>query len=126
MSLPTTGPAFSFISSVQLIPILLYSFSKPFSIMTSLVKAVSTVTALAASLANAQATVNNQFRITGNSGVSAQQMFLATPEKVIVVDKTQGNGNDLEINGHPVWGTEYDITTDEYRPMEIVSNSQSL
>jgi len=91
--------------------------------MTSLVKAVSTVTALAASLANAQATVNNQFRITGNSGVSAQQMFLATPEKVIVVDKTQGNGNDLEINGHPVWGTEYDITTDEYRPMEIVSNT---
>lgn len=75
------------------------------------------------SAAQRRGATNDRFEVTGNSGVSAQQMFLSTPEKVIVIDKTEGNGNNLNIDGHPAWGTEYDVTSDEYRPLSIRSNT---
>lgn len=50
-------------------------------------------------------------------------MFLAQTGKLYVVDKTEGNGNDLNINGHPAWATEYDVDTNTYRAMCVSSPS---
>lgn len=41
--------------------------------------------------------------------------------KVYVVDKTENN--PVRINGHPAWATEYDLATNTYRTMDIVTNS---
>ncbi|KAJ6451816.1 hypothetical protein C8R47DRAFT_1229673 [Mycena vitilis] len=40
------------------------------------------------------------FEIIGNSLVSAQQLFLGTPDKVFVLDKVENNA--ASINGHPL------------------------
>ncbi|CUA72303.1 hypothetical protein RSOLAG22IIIB_00968 [Rhizoctonia solani] len=62
------------------------------------------------------------FEITGESGVSAQQLFLH-PEngKVYIIDKVENN--PVQVNGHPAWATEYDPETDKYRAMDIVTNT---
>ncbi|KAI0930066.1 hypothetical protein AcV5_006867 [Taiwanofungus camphoratus] len=62
-----------------------------------------------------------QFEIVGDSIVSAQQMFLGTLDKVYVVDKTERN--PTQINGHPAWGSEYSVSTDNGRPMDVITNS---
>lgn len=41
--------------------------------------------------------------------------------KVYIVDKTERN--PASVNGHPAWATEYDIETNTYRTMDIVTNS---
>jgi hypothetical protein len=64
---------------------------------------------------------DNTFEIVGNSGVSAQMLFLGQSNKVYVVDKTENN--PIRINGHPAWATEYDLSTNTFRPMDIVTNS---
>lgn len=70
------------------------------------------------------------------------QLFLSTPTKVVIIDKTEGNGNNLNIGGQcvssrprsecelvlktgnsPAWATEYDITTNKYRAMDVTTNS---
>ena len=43
------------------------------------------------------------WEIIGDTGVSAQQLFLGTENKVYVIDKTQNNV--AQINGHPAWAT---------------------
>lgn len=64
---------------------------------------------------------DNTFEIVGNSGVSAQQLFLGKQNKVYIVDKTENN--PVSVNGHPAWATEYDIDTNEFRVMDIRTNS---
>ncbi|KZT61288.1 copper radical oxidase [Calocera cornea HHB12733] len=64
----------------------------------------------------------NQFEIVGNSGVSAQQMFLGTLNKVYILDKTENNPN-LQVDGFPAWGSEYDLETDTVRGMFVLSNT---
>ncbi|GAA5881330.1 hypothetical protein JCM8547_006048 [Rhodosporidiobolus lusitaniae] len=65
------------------------------------------------------------FEIVGHTGVSAQQMFLATENTVQIVDKVQGN--ELMIgsgnNSHSAWAAEYDLTTNTVRAMDIITNS---
>ncbi|KIJ68126.1 copper radical oxidase [Hydnomerulius pinastri MD-312] len=63
----------------------------------------------------------NGFQIVGNSFASAQQVFLGTPDKVYIVDKTEDNPQ--QINGHPVWASEWSATTGQTRPMDVVTNS---
>ncbi|KAG8779033.1 hypothetical protein FRC12_024682, partial [Ceratobasidium sp. 428] len=41
----------------------------------------------------------NTFEIVGDSGVSAQQLFLGMPNQLFVVDKTENN--PIEVAGHP-------------------------
>ncbi|KAG8896391.1 hypothetical protein FRB99_008918 [Tulasnella sp. 403] len=62
-----------------------------------------------------------QFKLVGDAGVSAQQIFLGAPNKVYVIDKTENN--PVQVNGHPAWASEYNTDTDQYRPMDVVSNS---
>ncbi|KAG9104941.1 hypothetical protein FRC06_005008 [Ceratobasidium sp. 370] len=61
------------------------------------------------------------FEIVGESGVSAQQLFLGSNNKVYIIDKVENN--PVAVNGHPAWATEYDIETDTYRAMDIVTNT---
>ncbi|SPO24968.1 Glyoxaloxidase 2 [Ustilago trichophora] len=60
-------------------------------------------------------------QVVGNSGVSAQMMFLGTEQKVYILDKTENN--PVRVNGHPAWAVEYDINSNQYRPMEVRSNT---
>ncbi|GAA6021883.1 hypothetical protein JCM10207_004532 [Rhodosporidiobolus poonsookiae] len=80
--------------------------------------------ALAATLARA-APADNTIEVVGDSGVSAQQLFLGQSNKVYIVDKTEAN--PISVTGatgtHPAWATEYDTETNEFRPMDIVTNS---
>lgn len=61
------------------------------------------------------------FEIIGESLVSAQQLFLGTEDKVMFVDKVEGN--PTQINGHPAWASEWTLSGDTQRPMEAVTNS---
>lgn len=59
--------------------------------------------------------------VVGNSGVSAQMMFLGTEQKVYILDKTENN--PVHVNGHPAWAVEYDISSNKFRTMEVRSNT---
>ncbi|KDQ20478.1 hypothetical protein BOTBODRAFT_169228 [Botryobasidium botryosum FD-172 SS1] len=65
--------------------------------------------------------VPGTFEIVGESGVSGQQIFLGTNNKVYVVDKTEAN--PLQVAGHAAWATEYDLTTNAVRAMDVLSNT---
>ncbi|KAM5534563.1 hypothetical protein V8D89_011767 [Ganoderma adspersum] len=62
-----------------------------------------------------------QFKIVGDSIVSAQQLFLGTTDKVYIVDKVENN--PTQINGHPAWAAEYSISKNSGRAMDVVTNS---
>ncbi|KAI1795615.1 copper radical oxidase [Ganoderma leucocontextum] len=62
-----------------------------------------------------------QFKIVGDSIVSAQQLFLGTTDKVYIVDKVENN--PAKINGHPAWASEYSISKNSGRAMDVVTNS---
>ncbi|PIL35941.1 hypothetical protein GSI_01601 [Ganoderma sinense ZZ0214-1] len=62
-----------------------------------------------------------QFKIVGDSIVSAQQLFLGTTDKVYIVDKVENN--PTKINGHPAWAAEYSISKNSGRAMDVVTNS---
>ncbi|CAG8632495.1 3209_t:CDS:2, partial [Acaulospora colombiana] len=61
------------------------------------------------------------FEIVGDSGVSAQQMFLGTENLVYILDKVEDN--PMKINNHAAWGTVYDIDANTATPMEVVTNT---
>jgi len=63
----------------------------------------------------------NQFEIVGDSVVSAQQLFLGTPDKVYIVDKVENN--KAQVNGHPAWAAEYSVSSNVGRPMDAITNS---
>ncbi|CAE6420205.1 hypothetical protein ACGC1H_004865 [Rhizoctonia solani] len=63
------------------------------------------------------------FEIVGNSGVSAQQLFLGQSNRVYIVDKTENNPPKVGNPSHPAWATEYDVDTNQFRAMDVVTNS---
>ncbi|KAI6046123.1 glyoxal oxidase [Pisolithus marmoratus] len=63
----------------------------------------------------------NNFEVVGNSYASAQQVFLGTLDKVYIVDKTEDN--PWQINGHPVWASEWSISSRKTRVMDAITNS---
>ncbi|KZP00880.1 copper radical oxidase [Calocera viscosa TUFC12733] len=65
--------------------------------------------------------VPGTFEIVGNSGASAQQMFLGTSNKIYILDKTEAN--PLQVGGYPAWGTEIDVSTNDVRAMLVKSNT---
>ncbi|KAF8745815.1 hypothetical protein RHS02_01110, partial [Rhizoctonia solani] len=64
---------------------------------------------------------SNTFEVVGDSGVSAQQLFLGMPNQVFVIDKTERN--PMQVAGHPAWATLYDTDTNQARAMDIITNS---
>ena len=102
------------------------------------------LTLASVTLSPVSAQLADTFKYVGTSGASAQQMFLGRPGKVYIVDKTgqyrpltldilvqsyltsltiYAENNNITINGHPGWATEYDLATNEFRVMEVYSNS---
>ncbi|KAH6880986.1 copper radical oxidase [Coprinopsis sp. MPI-PUGE-AT-0042] len=65
--------------------------------------------------------VPGTFEFIGNSLVSAQQMFLGTPETVYFVDKVENN--PTRISDHPAWGSEWNLSGDRQRAMDVMTNS---
>jgi hypothetical protein len=62
-----------------------------------------------------------QFELIGNSLVSAQQIFVGTPDKLYIIDKTENN--PAQINGHPAWASEFSISSAKQRTMDAVTNT---
>ncbi|KAF5316374.1 hypothetical protein D9619_006876 [Psilocybe cf. subviscida] len=62
-----------------------------------------------------------KFEIVEKSLVSAQQMFLGTPDKIYMLDKVQNNA--AQINGHPAWAAELRLSDNSQRPMDVLTNS---
>lgn len=64
-------------------------------------------------------------QVSDSIGISAQMMFLGTKNKVYVLDKSENN--PVTINGkygtHPAWAVEYDLASNEYRTMDVYSNT---
>lgn len=66
-------------------------------------------------------------RAQSSSSLSPNQLFLGSPNKIYVVDKTENN--PLRVTPaaggteHAAWGSEYDLRTNEVRAMDVVSNS---
>ncbi|KDR75046.1 hypothetical protein GALMADRAFT_248901 [Galerina marginata CBS 339.88] len=61
------------------------------------------------------------FEIIGNSLVSAQQIFLGTPDKVYFIDKVENN--PTQIDGHPAWASEWALASGKQRPMDAITNT---
>jgi len=61
------------------------------------------------------------FALVGNSGVSAQQLFLGDDHLVYIIDKVESN--PLQINGHPAWSVVYDLNTNQATPLEVITNT---
>ncbi|TEB14488.1 copper radical oxidase [Coprinellus micaceus] len=61
------------------------------------------------------------FEVVGQSLVSAQQLFLGHQNAVYFLDKVENNPN--QINGHPAWGSEWRLSDDQQRPLNVVTNS---
>ncbi|KAI6125929.1 putative copper radical oxidase [Pisolithus croceorrhizus] len=57
----------------------------------------------------------------GDSLVSAMMMFLGNEEKVYILDKAEGNS--AQINGHPAWGSAWDINSHTATLMEVYTNT---
>lgn len=67
------------------------------------------------------------FEVVGNSGVSAQMMFYpGLGSKVYILDKAENNAltiTDSTGRTHPAWGVSYDVDTNEFRTMDVESNT---
>ncbi|KAG8767739.1 hypothetical protein FRC20_006244, partial [Serendipita sp. 405] len=61
------------------------------------------------------------FNKVGESGVSAQMMFLGDNERVYILDKVEANA--MQINGHPAWATVYDLKTNQPEALDIITNT---
>lgn len=68
-----------------------------------------------------QAQSGGTFAQAGNTLVSAMMMFLGNEEKVYILDKAEGNA--AQINGHPAWGSAWDINSRQATVMNVVTNS---
>lgn len=66
------------------------------------------------------------YQVVGDSGVSAQMLFLGTEKTAYVLDKAENNSlkvtNDDGVT-HPAWGTSYDLTSNKATPMQVSSNT---
>ncbi|KAG5651043.1 hypothetical protein H0H81_010091 [Sphagnurus paluster] len=56
----------------------------------------------------------------GNTLISAMMMFLGNEEKVYVLDKAEGNA--AQVEGHPAWGSVWDIKTKVATVMDVKTN----
>ncbi|KAJ6497006.1 DUF1929-domain-containing protein [Mycena vitilis] len=56
----------------------------------------------------------------GNTQISAMMMFVGNDQKVYMLDKAEGN--EAQINGHPAWGSVWDIATHQATVMDVATN----
>ncbi|KAG6333443.1 hypothetical protein ID866_5645 [Astraeus odoratus] len=75
---------------------------------------------VASSSALASAQTAGSITQVGDSLVSAMMMFLGNEEKVYILDKAEGNA--AQINGHPAWGSVWDINGHSAQLMDVATN----
>ncbi|KAG9319394.1 hypothetical protein KVV02_005394 [Mortierella alpina] len=63
-----------------------------------------------------------EFKIVGETGVAAQHIALVTPTKMLIIDKAEANPPKLP-DGSSAYNAEYDLTTNDYRVLEVQSNT---
>ncbi|ODO00257.1 hypothetical protein I350_06886 [Cryptococcus amylolentus CBS 6273] len=66
------------------------------------------------------------FQEVGNSGISAQMLFLGTESTAYILDKSENNSMTVTDDGgvtHPAWGVSYDLTTETATAMQVNSNT---
>jgi len=61
------------------------------------------------------------FEAGGSTLVSAMMMFLGNEDSVYILDKAENN--DAQVNGHPAWGSLWDIKTRQAVVMDVRSNT---
>ncbi|KAJ7069891.1 glyoxal oxidase [Mycena amicta] len=71
-------------------------------------------------LAPVQASEPGTFADGGNTKVSAMMMFVGNSQKVYILDKAEGNAE--QINGHPAWASVWDIDSHEVTTMDVPTN----
>ncbi|KAF9524921.1 copper radical oxidase [Crepidotus variabilis] len=62
-----------------------------------------------------------KFEDGGNTLISAMMLFLGNEEKVYMLDKAEMNA--AQINGHPAWGSVWDIESREATAMDVRTNT---
>ncbi|KAG0318128.1 hypothetical protein BGZ99_005853 [Dissophora globulifera] len=62
------------------------------------------------------------FKVIGDSGVAAQHIALVTPTKMLIIDKAEANPPKLP-SGTSAYNVEYDLVTNEYRLLEVQTNT---
>ncbi|KAG0331301.1 hypothetical protein BG004_001732 [Podila humilis] len=62
------------------------------------------------------------FRVLGDTGVAAQHIALVTPTKMLILDKAENNPAKL-ADGTAAYNVEYDLTTNQYRTLEVQTNT---
>ncbi|KAI0027666.1 glyoxal oxidase N-terminus-domain-containing protein [Vararia minispora EC-137] len=73
----------------------------------------------AAPLARADA-LGGQIVVAGDTLVSAMMMFVGRSSKVYILDKVEGNAN--QINGHSLYASVWDIASRTAEPMDVQTN----
>ncbi|GAA5839666.1 hypothetical protein JCM9279_005134 [Rhodotorula babjevae] len=67
----------------------------------------------------------NSWEVVGTSGISPQQIF-AVKDYVYIVDKVENNPSTVTTPSgvvHPAWAGRYDLRSNEFTPMDLISNS---
>ncbi|KAF9175163.1 hypothetical protein BGX21_007500 [Mortierella sp. AD011] len=62
------------------------------------------------------------FKVIGDTGVAAQHIALVTPKKMVIIDKAENNPAKLP-DGRAAHAVEYDIDTNEYRVLDVATNT---
>ncbi|KAG0327034.1 hypothetical protein BGZ99_008484 [Dissophora globulifera] len=62
------------------------------------------------------------FKVVGLTGVAAQHIALVTPRKMLIIDKAEDNPARLP-DGKAAHTVEYDLETNEYRVMDVQTNT---
>lgn len=62
------------------------------------------------------------FKLVGLTGVAAQHIALVTPKKMLIIDKVENNPAKLP-SGRAAHTVEYDIETNEYRVLDVATNT---
>ncbi|KAJ7742495.1 copper radical oxidase variant A [Mycena maculata] len=79
------------------------------------------VLVLSPCIPKASAVTAGSFETVGNTLVSAMMMFLGNNDKVYIIDKAEGNA--AQVNGHPAWGSVWDIISNSFEVMDIATNT---
>ena len=61
-----------------------------------------------------------QFALAGNTLISTMMMLVGSSSLVYMLDKAEGNA--AQVNGHPAWGSVYDLTTNKAQVMDVRTN----
>ncbi|GAA6053897.1 hypothetical protein JCM3770_005322 [Rhodotorula araucariae] len=93
--------------------------------LAALMRLLRALASAVPSLTLAAAQKANTWEVVGTAGISPQQVF-AVGDSVFIVDKVENNPATVTSTSgvtHPAWAGRYDVNTNEFTPMDVVSNA---